>query len=91
MFFCPHRLYRLPFNNEPLRIVRAYISKNNHTTTDLQPCELDKRISPSYQEMAMLETMKEWDSTEEDSTHYIEIVKFFLTADDVLACMNVCY
>ena len=33
--------------------------------------------------MALLGTVKEWDSVEEDWTHYIERVKFFFTANDV--------
>ena len=34
--------------------------------------------------MAMLGTMKEWDSTGKDWAHCIERVKFFFTANDVL-------
>ena len=33
--------------------------------------------------MALLGTVKEWDSAEEDWTHYIERVKFFFAANDV--------
>ena len=33
--------------------------------------------------MALLGTVKEWDSVEEDWTHYIERVKFFFAANDV--------
>ena len=33
--------------------------------------------------MALLGTVKEWDSAEEDWTHYIERVKFFFSANDV--------
>ena len=35
-------------------------------------------------EMAMLGTIKEWDSMEEEWMHYIERMKFLLTANDVL-------
>ena len=34
--------------------------------------------------MALLGTVKEWDNLEEDWTHYIERVKFFFAANDVL-------
>ena len=33
--------------------------------------------------MTLLGTVKEWDSAEEDWTHYIERVKFFFVANDV--------
>ena len=33
--------------------------------------------------MALLGTVKEWDSAEDDWTHYIKRVKFFFAANDV--------
>ena len=48
--------------------------------------ELEKKTTIEFRgldKMALLGTVKEWDSAEEDWTHYIERVKFFFAANDV--------